>query len=198
MPQTQPADSAQLAAITWMRQQLSDDLLPHINSSSFLELLTLAYFLGADTHLDPVQHDNPRNLSRFMQQVLLRLGYHEQFNQEKINNLLRLLRRNSLLQQFYNTGQQALSCFETKENTIQTALSQLVSQYAHYSLMDLNQFSESTHYPPAEHQPFPHKVENESNHISYVYAVLLFLTLSLGGSFLVLYFFFPDILLSIF
>jgi len=185
--------------INWLNQELNNELLPHIKGSSFLELLSLSYFLGADEHLNRHRDQSQQSISPLLQGLLSRLGYARE-DSDILTNCRRMLSNNSLLQQFYHDGQYALSCHLAREAHIQTSLQQLVSQFAHYSLMDLNQFN-ATPYNPQPQSQF-HYLERsddkeKTNAISYIMAFLLFLLISSGGSYLLLRYWFPEILNSV-
>ena len=215
-------DSGKAAAeIIWLFQELNNELLAHIKCSSFLELLCLAYFLGANEHLLHVRAPNVDRAhfsdtstkvsdtnsdtnsntntnaepSPMLKRLVSRLGYSN--GHDKIENCRRLIANNSLLKQFFLDGQRALSCYLAREVNIHNSLQQLVSQYAHYSLLDLNQFNASPYYAHNEsnYRTLDIKPTRESSRAAYiVLAILLFLTLSAAGSYAVLYFVFPEIL----
>ena len=197
-PSQEQAD-ADSVEINWLYRELSADLLKHVKGSSFLELLCLSYFLGADEHLSKQLSAQTRSSSLLMDRLLSRLGYAAPYP-EKLENARRLLSNNSLLRQFFHDGQHALSCHLTQAMNLQSSLQQLVRQYAHYSLMDLNQFN-ATPYNPQSQQQFnpiniPRKQE-KSRAWTYLMAISLFLLLSAGGSYLLLRVWFPEILSSL-
>jgi len=196
------ASESAAVEINWLYHELSNDLLAHVNGSSFLELLCLAYFLGADDHLTRRHDRNAGKVtSPLLKRLLHRLGDAEE-NPERLENCRRLLNNNSLLRQFFHEGQHALSCHLSNEINIQGSLQQLVRQYAHFSLMDLNQFNITPYADqPAQQQYRPLKIgfaEEKSSLISYFLAIFLFIGVSAGGSYLLLHFLFPEVLDSLF
>jgi len=183
------------AAIVWLYQELSNDILEHVKSSSFLDLVCLAYFLGAQEHLAQ-RLTAGSNETPLIHRLMSRLGYSQPY-QEKLDNCRRLLNNNSLLRQFFLDGRHSLSCHLEHEPNIQNSLQQIVRQYAHYSLMDLHQFNVTLYNPQPQsesrHLELP-PVANSSNALTYIVAILLFFLLSGAGSYALLRFLFPEVL----
>lgn len=193
-----PQNQIQPDESLFVRHQLRLDLLKHIRGSHFLEVLTLAFFQGADVYLHR-QCSLPRQHSALLLELLAKLDCDAALVDQRLIDNLRLIEKHKLLEDIFQAGHQSAACWHTKESAISPSLQQLVTQYSHYSLRDLakhgytdqhqNQLNDATPTVIPRQVPVVRWLKNP-----YLLATTLFLTLSIGGSWLLLWWLFPEIL----